>query len=91
MLERDFPNCKDEMCKEAFIYKENAKVILSSSKINKHKVAGKLCEELIKICSKYVFQIELFFLNAPVFTGMICLGMSVKAMQSTVHCIFNSL
>lgn len=30
------------MCKEAFIYKENAKIILSSSKINKHKVAEKL-------------------------------------------------
>lgn len=58
------------MCKEVFVYKENGKIMFSSRKINKHKVAVKLYEEFNKICYKYVFQIEFVFLNAPVFTGL---------------------
>lgn len=45
------------MCNEVFICKEKGKIVLSSSEMSKHMVAGKSCEEFNKTCSKYVFQI----------------------------------
>lgn len=93
MLERDFPKCKDEMCNEVFICKEKGKNMLSDIDINKHMTAGKFN----KTCSKYVFQIQSVFLYTPVSAylfhqyHLFVLEISVKSMQSTVHCTLKSL
>lgn len=95
MLERDFPECKDEMCNEVFICKEKGKIMLSSSEINKHVVAAKLCEEFNKTCSRYVFQIGLVFLYTPVSTDLfhwhdlLSLEISDKSMQSTIYTLYS--